>query len=63
MRSHACAQKRPAAPAARTALAHALARSPDGRLSREEYMALGRKRAPNFTDELRGNVVWPIFDK
>ncbi len=37
--------------------------SSDGHLSREQYMALGRKRAANFSAEMRGNVVWPIFEK
>ncbi|KAG2432292.1 hypothetical protein HYH02_013015 [Chlamydomonas schloesseri] len=37
--------------------------SPDGHLSREQYMALGRKRAANFSAEMRGDVVWPIFEK
>ncbi|EFJ46513.1 hypothetical protein VOLCADRAFT_118102 [Volvox carteri f. nagariensis] len=37
--------------------------SPAGHLSLPAYLALGRKRAPNFSEEIRKDLVWPIFEK
>lgn len=37
--------------------------SPTGQLSLSIYLALGRKRAPNFSEEMREKVVWPIFER
>ncbi|GLI67622.1 hypothetical protein VaNZ11_011869, partial [Volvox africanus] len=37
--------------------------SPMGHLSLSAYLTLGRKRAPNFSEEVRGKLVWPIFER
>ena len=34
-----------------------------GHLTVEQYVALGKKRAPNFTDELRQKTIYPIFKR
>jgi len=36
--------------------------SPDGKLSLDSYLEVGRKRAPNFTADTR-REVYPIFEK
>ncbi len=36
--------------------------SPDGTLSLERYLDIGRKRAPNFTADTR-HEVYPIFER
>lgn len=36
--------------------------NPDGKLSLEQYLEVGRKRAPNFTTESR-QQVYPIFER
>ncbi len=36
--------------------------SPDGKLSLDSYLEVGRKRAPNFTADTRSEV-YPIFEK
>lgn len=36
--------------------------SPDGKLSLESYLEVGRKRAPNFTADTR-HEVYPVFEK
>ncbi|MEW5318036.1 MAG: hypothetical protein WDW38_009289 [Sanguina aurantia] len=36
--------------------------SPRGVLSREDYLSVGRKRAPNFSEETRRQLVYPLFE-
>lgn len=37
--------------------------SPDGKLCKDAYLRIGRKRAMNFKCEGRETLVWPVFKK